>query len=261
MLDKDVKNFLSRNSKTGRSVNVYSCQPTQICRGFCYRFKRTKKQALAIERRCGFNPGANTGPITWKTQVAAYKRNEALIKRMAAEGRLEELAVRLVQRMHNKEERLRWCGTGDLFPELCELIAMYAAMGQRQSFGFSRRPEMLEYLTDLCKEMGVPIKRWPYFIGSVDESTPDATVQELATWTNELNGYPALALATWHTGDDLQDFLAKKRWSRHVRVIFGIHSSQKKTRTFHPRACPATEGVKITCVQCRRCYGSHEVNR
>jgi len=81
-----VRSILSRNAKTGSSINVHSCKPSNLCPMFCYRFRRTKEQALAIERRCGFNPGANTGPVTWPVQVAAYKRNEAFIKQMVDGG-------------------------------------------------------------------------------------------------------------------------------------------------------------------------------
>jgi len=247
-----MHDILSRNSKTGRSVNVHSCCPSKLCPEFCYRFKRTKEQALAIERRCGFNPGANTGPVTWPVQVAAYKRNEETIKQAARECRLEELAIRLVQQMEGKEEDLRWCGTGDLFPELCELIAMYALLGRRHSFGFSRQPEMIKYLTELLDDMKVPVHRWPHIIGSVDESTEGETLRDLLIWTNELNGWPSLALATWKTGAELQQYLNSYT---SIEVIFGIHSSQKKTKTGHHLACPATEGEKIKCVECRRCYG------
>jgi hypothetical protein len=251
------RSFLSHNSKTGVSVNTHSCSPTPICSLFCYRHKRTKEQAKEIERQYGFNPGSNSGPITWPTQVAAYKRNEALIKQAAADGTLDVLAARLAQQMSYREEHLRWCGTGDLFPELCELIVLTALKGVR-SFGFSRKPIEMFRLCEMLNQVGIRIgdPRRPYFTASTDASVDSSYGGGLMLASKGVNGKPAMAYATWRTGEEAAAEIHALPWYRHLRVVFGLHSTGlKHTVVGHPLECQATAGEKIKCVECRRCYG------
>jgi len=247
---------ICNNSKTGYSINTWTCKPDPICAAYCYRFKRSKTQALEIERRCGFNPGSNNGPITWDVQQAAYRRNEAMIKAAAADGTLDEMACRIVRFMSNKREHLRWCGTGDLFPELCELITLVALKGC-PSFGFSRDAEMMHCLASLLDATGVHGAARPFFIGSTDSSTPRWDVRDRCLASGCVNeGATALAYATWKRGVQAAEEMIHLPWHGHLHVVFGLHSTGLgHTATGLQRACPATEGSAIKCVDCRRCYG------
>jgi hypothetical protein len=251
-----MQSILSRNKKTGASVNVWSCRPTPICKFFCYRFRRTKEDAQRILAEHGFDPGANNGPITWRVQTDFYRRVEARIKAAARLGELDDMAHRIARTMSFRDEFLRWCGTGDLFPELCELIALVAAKGVK-SFGFSRKPAEMIYLATLLDDVGIPVGHpcRPFFIASTDASVDSSYGGGLVLGSRTINGEPATAYATWRTGEEAVQEVASRPWASTIKVVFGLHATSKKTRTEHPLACPSTEGGAIKCIECRRCYG------
>lgn len=248
---------LSRNDKTGTSVNVWSCTPTPICKLFCYRFKRTKEDAQRIFAEHGFNPGSNTGPITWPRQQAAYRRIEALIKSAAADGSLDTIASEIARVMSCRSELLRWCGSGDLFPEFCELIVLVALKGVR-SFGFSRKPMEMFRLTEMLDGVGIPVGHpcRPHFIASTDASVDSSYGGGLMLGSRGINGKPAMAYATWKTGEEAAREIDALPWREHLKVVFGLHSTGlKHTVVGHSLECPATAGKPIKCIECRRCYG------
>ena len=243
--------MVSGNSKTGLSINVDQCTPTEWCYRYCYRRWRT----LAMIARMGWDTTPNTGPVTWKTQRAAYKRNEKAIKSASVEGRLDEIVGKMVQRIRTRGyDTLRGNGTGDLFPELCEMYARFATHGMGM-FMFSRRPDMVRYLLALCNEMGVPMEDRPFVMGSVDKDTTPEEWAELISVTEEMNGRPALAYSTDTPGDAGCLEIDAHPASEHFVVVFGYHSNQTKTVLGHESECPATAGGKIKCDACRRCYG------
>jgi hypothetical protein len=245
--------LLSKNRKTGLSINVSSCRPTPFCAMHCY----ARARSTSSIQRNGWTGKTtpNNGPITWDTQRAAYASNEARIKYLSGKGELEATAVGIVQVMERLGmTHLRGNGVGDLFPELCELYAYIGAHG-KTVFLFSRIPQMIHELGELYKVLG---GNKPYVLGSVDPSTSLTDTGELSWATEYTNGSPALAYATAAVArKELDAELSRLGFYREeVRVIFGYHTNHLHTVVSHPLACPATNGEDIVCSSCRRCYGS-----
>lgn len=243
--------MVSGNSKTGLSINVDQCSPTKWCYQHCYRRWRT----VEMIARMGWNTTPNTGPVTWKVQRAAYKRNERAIVAAALDGRLDEITSRMVERIRARGyDTLRGNGTGDLFPELCEMYARLASHGIKL-FLFSRRPDMVRELLRLCDALGVAVDNRPFVMGSVDPDTTPEAWAELISVTEAMNGEPALAYSTDTRGEAGCAEVDGHPAREHFVVVFGYHSNQTKTVLGHKLECPATAGGKIKCDACRRCYG------
>ncbi len=243
--------LVSGNAKTGLSINVDQCSPTRWCYQHCYRRYRTYESIAKM----GWNTTPNNGPVTWRTQRAAYKRNECAIIKASRQGRLDEIACEVVRRVQAMRlNNLRGNGTGDLFPALCEFYARMAAKGLNV-FLFSRRPEMIELLFALCDLMHVPSARMPFVMGSVDPDTTREQWEALIRATQVINGEAALAYSTDVGGEagclEVDEHPAR----RHFVVVFGYHSNTTKTVLGHELECPATAGGEIKCDACKRCYG------
>lgn len=243
--------LISSNAKTGLSINVDQCSPTRWCYQHCYR----RFRSLETIARNGWNSTPNTGPVTWRGAQAAYKRNEAAIIAASWAGRLDEIAAVVVQRVRARGlENLRGNGTGDLFPELCELYARLASHGLGV-FLFSRRPDKIAMLLKLCEELGVARANYPFVMGSVDPSTSAWKWQALVEATGRMNGRSALAYATDKIGEAGREEIDAHPARKHFVVVFGYHSNQTRTVLGHALECPATAGTDIKCNACRRCYG------
>ena len=243
--------LISKNSKTGRSINVSRCQPTPWCIQHCYRMKRTRE---LIERMGWCETSTpNTGPITWKVQQNAYARNDRVLIRLAATGRLEEAAAGVAARLGNNQI-LRGNGTGDLFPELVDFYAILASKCIKV-YAFSRIPKMIDRLRYLCESIGVTSDNMPYIIGSIDPSTPIEDCKTLAVATEQINGEAALAYATAACGRIGCEEVDGHPLRRHIKIVFGYHSTVTRTVLGHALECPATAGKDVKCDACRRCYG------
>jgi len=244
---------VSSNTKTGRSLNVDSCQPTPRCRQDCYRHFRTNDLIL----RRGWSSTSNSGPITWAKQVACYQRNERLIKVFhqadvtAGLEPLRDLAERMARKVLRRQDFLRGNGTGDLFPELCQLYCQLVKAGLRV-YLYSRIAEQILLLDQLCREQQVQQDMRPYVLGSVDPSTTNAQARALIAATKRMNGKATLALAV----RNVQEVKDIPTWQqRHIKVVFGYHTNRKQTTLGDPRECPATAGKSIHCKACRICLG------
>jgi len=257
--------LVSKNSKTGLSINVNTCKPTKWCAQHCYRRFRT----WDIINKNGWESTPNTGPITWPLQRAAYVRNEARIKELSARGGLEEAAAEIARRLEMQGQNcIRGNGTGDLFPELVELYFHLAVKGIRV-YGFTRNAELLRYLYRLCLEVGL-LQHWhsfPFFMGSVDKTTSREEIVALWDATKRLSNAIAnlddvytlritnhLAYAT-AASDGLELTSELRRLAYTPEVIFGYHATNKRTVLNHYLECPATAGEDIKCLECRRCIG------
>jgi len=241
--------LISKNRKTGCSVNVDQCTPTPWCRPHCYRCFRDE----AIIAENGWDTTPNLGPITWRTQRESYKRNEQAIILAGQEGRLDTAAALIACRLSDPDP-LRGNGTGDLFPELCELYARIAFHG-KPVFLFSRRPAMILELLDICDSLGLEPYRRPFVLGSVDPSTTIDQCYELAGATREINGRAVLAYATDKGGADGCREIDEHRFRSYFQVSFGYHTNFLHTVTGHSTECPATAGKPVKCHECRRCFG------
>lgn len=248
---------VSRNAKTGISVNVSECVPTPWCAAHCYG-----------RRRRGTAEGsANNGPITWDRAQAAYRRNTAIIRSCAASGTLDELAIEIISQIDTFRHQsgnaatklqLRGNGFGDLFPELCWLYALIASKGEK-IFMFSRRPDMIRLLASACDELGLPRNGRPWVIGSVDPSTSVSTSIDLVDATRNINGVSRIAIATETAPHDLmrlEPLIAGLEGA--VAVTFGYHTNHKLTglqgTILASWECPATAGRDVICTECKQCY-------
>lgn len=259
----DIQSFVvSKNAKTGISINVSECVPTPWCRAHCYGKRRSASPEGA---------GANNGPITWEAAQAAYRRNTAIIKAAADSGDLQELALLITVEIDRAKFKfgpglqLRGNGLGDLFPELCWLYAIIADFGYKM-FLFSRRADMIDLLTKACSNLGTPRSHWPYVIGSVDPSTPKEDVLALIEATANHNGKAALAIAAEDKPEDLAAIdllLADPSIYGAVKVTFGYHTNHKLTglagTCLAKWECPATAGQDIVCTECKQCYGGQTI--
>jgi hypothetical protein len=242
--------LISKNRKTGCSVNVDQCTPTPWCRPHCYRCFRDE----AIIAENGWDTTPNSGPITWRTQRESYKRNERAIILAGQEGRLDTAAARIAARLKDPDP-LRGNGTGDLFPALCELYARIAFHG-KPVFIFSRRPDMILELLDVCDSLELEPGRRPFVLGSIDPSTTLCQCHQLVEATAAINGRPVLAYATDKGGGMGCGEVRAHRFSEYIQVVFGYHTNFVKTVLGHEKECPATAGKHVKCNECRRCYGA-----
>jgi hypothetical protein len=244
--------LISKNTKTGLSVNVSRCQPTKWCIAHCYRMKRTK--ASIQKKGWPTSSTPNTGPITWRVQRNAYVRNEKVLHELAVSGRMEETAAIVACRLGASRTVLRGNGTGDLFPEL---VDFYAALASKciKVFAFSRIPEMICQLNDVCRSIGVTPDTMPYIIGSMDPSTPYKDCLALRDATKQINGQAVLAYATAACDWQGRMEVNAHPFHRDIKVVFGYHASGAKTVLGHKLECPTTAGKEITCDSCRRCFG------
>lgn len=245
--------LISKNAKTGYSINVDSCEPTPWCARHCYRRWRTQE---IIEEMGWDDATPNTGPITWKTQRDSYSRNEARIIELASKpGMLEDTAKGIAARLRKRgTTHLRGNGTGDLFPELTMLYCLLAREGIKV-FLFSRKPAEIAAIADICDKMRLAPAARPYVIASTDPTTTIYALGELVEATRYTNGHPALAYATAAGGPAGCAEVDRHPAIEHLVVIFGYHSNQTKTKLDHCLECPATAGEDIRCNKCRRCYG------
>lgn len=241
--------LISKNRKTGCSINVDQCSPTPWCRPHCYRCFRDE----TIIKENGWDTTPNSGPITWRTQRESYKRNEQAIMRAAAEGRLDTAAAGIVARLRDPDP-LRGNGTGDLFPELCELYARIAMHG-KPVFLFSRRPAMILELLDVCDTLELEPRQRPFVLGSIDPSSTLCQCHQLVEATAAINGRPTLAYATDKGGGMGCGEMRAHKFSQYIQVVFGYHTNFIKTVIGHEKECPATAGQHVKCTACRRCFG------
>lgn len=252
--------YVSDNEATGFSLNWSrrTCRPTKECWRSCYGVRRTVEEA----KRTGA-VSANTGPITWPTQVARYERNSELLegmssKEIAGEGRRIAVRIRRVCVRRGWNSNLRQNGVGDLTLKTLELIMAIARNGVRP-WGFSRKPEMILELAQMCDKeplsSGIGVAGCgsfrPVFRGSVDHSTRGVDVIKLGMTTRELNGEPSLAYMAmpWETAAEIK---GKPFWSW-IGVVLGYHGTGVKTRVRVARECGKTAGRGIGCQLCKRC--------
>lgn len=234
---------LSKNSKTGVSLNVSVCQPTRWCYQHCYAHK-----------------GGGVGPITLKSAQTFYYRNTVRVQTEP----LSKIADEIVGDFTRVKKKypmisLRGNGVGDLFTKLTELYHILARRGI-PIFLFSRIPKQIEYLADLCSDIPYPDR--PFVIGSVDPSTPLSRVDELERATKKINGFSSLAYACEDEQGEI-DYLKNLLNNYSIYTVFGYHrgknltSLSDKYEWVRGLECPATRGDDTTCLQCRRCYSPY----
>ena len=258
MASPDSHLLLSTNKAAGLSLNF---SPRLTCARkcpFCYATKRTKRQASLLCTKHGLPPGtitANTGPITWPTQQAAYERNTSLLRRAGWE-QIREEAQRLDARLRRRGyDNIRINGCGDFFAGSVLLTHELAKLGIRV-WGFSRRPEMIDRLTMLGNAFRSAGYQRPVIWGSVDRLTSLDRAEDIARAcvrahlhrTNRVLAYMALP------GETAESIKAQRLWP-YVHVVLGYHATGVHTKVGIPRECPKTAGKGVVCQDCKRCQG------
>lgn len=243
--------LVSKNAKTGLSINVDTCRPTRWCFQRCYR--KFRSQALIDE--LGWDSTPNTGPVTWRTQTESYRRTEARIKELYDCGELPAAAKKMAQRLLKRDfDCLRGNGTGDLNESLCHL---YVELGKRgvHVYLFCRIPAEIDRLRRLADRAGLAGHARPFVLGSIDPSTPKRTAAALVRATTRMNGAPALAYATDTNGEAGAAEVDAHPLREYIKVVFGYHTNQVKTKIPHSLVCQSTNGENVKCNECRRCFG------
>lgn len=157
----DPKTLLSKNIKTGKSVNfpiAKTCRPTETCKVMCYASREGR-------------------PVTW---------NRTLIKQIQTyqyflRTPVEVLANRILK--ESKERKwLRWCGTGDLFDKAVDIINTIA----------EQEPNLIHWAVTRKPEMALKIKPLNniFLMFSLDNSSRDRLIDNI-----ELMNHPQLYIS------------------------------------------------------------------
>jgi len=231
----DYPVYLSSNMKTGYSLNTSRDEcararvRTPLCAEVCY---------------------AKFPPIAW--YEGTYRRNSVNIRRLASAGATFDLAVAIAAKLHARGVYdLRFCGSGELFPELLDLADALTYVNI-VPWGFTRNPFLLERMAKSWRGFPFTSSR-PIFHGSIDRTTPESIVSRLEEATAQLLGRPSLAYLCTEPGWIGQVEVDQHPHRHSVRVVFGQHGGGKKTKVWHHLECPATGGQDIHCHECRRC--------
>ena len=254
---------LSDNDATGVSYNQ---SPELTCDGicpYCYAHKRTKKQAERLCVQLGLGKGlitSNSGPITWPTQQACYRRNTRFLNSLTSEGVAQEaqwIAKSLTRRGY---DNLRFNGCGDSTPN-STLLAFYLGCLGKQAYGFTRKEEHVWALCMHCDlEVGSPGFVRPHFLLSVDRWSTDSMVESRVAAGIALNKCERV-LAYMALADETSASIKAKPFWKYIKVVLGYHATMAHTRVGVARECPKTAGKGITCQQCRRCFSADRRGR
>jgi hypothetical protein len=219
--------FISRNDKTGWSINVAiaeTCQPTRACAEYCYGLGGRIVMDAALKRQAENARFFAARPI-WEI------RSEA------------EDVVHLVSR---HQDFVRMFGVGDLQPGSVEFVAWMAR------YASIRRPGFRIWLATrkLALAEKLPTSSNLHVMMSLDVTTPAKNVEK----TRELVARGPTWFAAWarRTEDEVIP-----DW---VKVVFEEHKwgGRRARRAPEHRACPATifEGAEHSgaCSRCRYCF-------
>lgn len=219
--------FVSRNDKTGWSINVaiaQTCQPTKACMEYCYGLGGRIVMEAAVRRQVE-NARFFDARQTWEI------RNEA------------EDVVHTVSR---HQDFVRMFGVGDLQPGSVEFVAWMARYAR------ARRPGFRIWLATRKLGLAAKLPTSPnlHIMMSLDATTAPKNIEK----TRELTTRGPTWFAAWarrSEDEEIPDF---------VRVVFEEHKwgGRRARREPEPRACPATvfngaehEGA---CARCQYCF-------
>lgn len=208
--------LVSANLKTGWSVNFpihETCNPTSVCMVLCY----AKKGRLAMP-----NSLCRQGNVF---EVFQNEDPHAIAKAIANGYRKKKLTF------------LRWCGVGDLTPQICKVLNILGTeYPDTLHWVVTRKPDMVKLLaTDMPNV---------YLQFSLD-SSPESV--ERKKEVDAIN-HPRLYYSFLRFEED-EDTMG-------AGIIF--NAQQKKgTLSYNPRCCPAdAKRLKVegACAKCRKCF-------
>ena len=205
--------LLSSNTKCDVSINFpieATCNPTETCRKLCY---------------------ARRGPITWPASIARQKR----IYNYFLTHDYIEIGEQILEETKNREW-LRWCGSGDIFPEAISVINFVAhCRPEMKNWIVTRKPEEVSYISQ---------NQNIYLMFSLD-GTSKEKIEKLAKERNHKRLY-----FSYLRVDPEEN-------TRGSSIIF--NAKQIKTLPYDDkrRVCPADSGqmkVAGACAKCQRCF-------
>lgn len=228
--------YLSRNSKTGTSINVSiaeTCRPTPACAAYCYGLTGRMVMSAALQRQ------------VQNAQVFAH----------ASRAQLDREAEDVVHAVSREQNFLRVFGVGDLQPGSVYFINKLSAYAERV------RPEFSVWVAtrkfDLAERLEVR-KNLHVMLG-FDSATPEKWLRQGQAL---LEARRPQFFAAWvrQRAEDVAPAWAD--------VVFEEHRAggARANRRPHPRACPATIHANYprskahdgACAACRFCF---DVNR
>ena len=232
--DMRRSSLLSANAKTGASFDFAigaTCSPTKTCGAVCYALRR----------------GA---PTTWAKSIRKRVRNVAFVRRAPTLVVVEQLERELRARARYFRRKrgvtldyVRFCGTGDVFPELVAVINTFAERNPTtKAWVVTRRFELAATLID-APNMFIQL--------STDASTLAADLA-LAHQIVAAHSRAYTSFLRTRVDDDPGD----SALVFHEKRTPGLPSS--------PRDCPADAGRLelgnirgmggTACARCRRCF-------
>lgn len=223
--------FISRNDKTGWSINVaiaHTCQPTKGCMEYCYGLGGRIVMDAALRKQAE-NARFFGARATWEI------RNEA------------EDVVHLVSR---RQEFVRMFGVGDLQPGSVEFITWMARYAR------VRRPGFRIWVATRKLELAAALPTSPnlHVMMSLDATTSAGNVEK----TRALTHRGPTWFAAWARRSEDEVI---PPW---VRVVFEEHKwgGRRARREPERRACPATvfEGAEHAgaCARCQYCFDANK---
>jgi hypothetical protein len=216
--------FVSRNSKTGYSVNTSiarTCRPTKSCSTYCYGLE-----------------GRMTFPAALKTQA----KNAAFFNNASTKTLLAE-AKRVGRRVLKRQTFIRMFGVGDLQKGSAFFIACLARENPKlQVWTSTRKLEIAETLPDVPNL---------HCMLSCDASTTTENIKRARDLVRRRDGQFYIAWVRRSVDEKVPSW---------VTIVFEEHHIGKGRASWtpEPRACPATVDGGLAhdaaCSKCRYCF-------
>lgn len=234
---------ISKNTKTGISINlpiIGTCHPTTECHKYCYGLR---------------------GPIVAGRSLKKYHQNLALLNRLEKSSQSEvNRQARILAKKILKAKRnwIRWNGVGDLTKGSIRVINAMASM----------YPEITQWIPTRRFDLIPLIKDYPAIklLLGTDASTKEKI--QILKAENRRGEVKTVLMVTDALGHrfwvkKFSKLAVRKSFVRRtnakvadgIAVIFNEHIGQKKFITSDDsRTCQATNGQKVVCENCRRCF-------
>ena len=219
LLDKKESLF-SANRKTGFSINFpipLTCKPTKLCARECYAVMLNK-------------------PITWNNSLLKQLK----IQQYFCHTDTDVVAQRVIKEYHRRRLKwIRWCGSGDLFPEAVKVINRVCELDPSVvQLVVTRIPAMAN---KLCQHKNL------FIMFSLDED-PESKKRQA-----KLKPNPRMYFSFLRTKAN-QDTM-------NAEIIFNSQKLKKVLPYDDKRRCCPVDAAQLevegACDKCRKCFSEH----
>lgn len=211
------EHLASPNRKTGYSINFdieKTCNPTSLCREVCY---------------------ARKGPISWPAAIQKQDRVLEIFKKEDP----ERIAYEIGEGCIRKElEFLRWCGSGDLFPEAVKVLNI---IGEKY-------PETKHWIVTRKPGMAKRLIAAPnfYIMFSLDGSCESKQRKKLV----DNYSHPRIYYSFMRQSMD-EDTMG-------ASIVFNLQQKKKQLGYDNKKTCcPVDAGIiplEGACSKCKKCF-------